>query len=133
MVPKKGAKIGGIWAFLRAKQGDRKARMGRAKKVKAGSERAPKLRSQRHDGRGFQGEGSQSVVSALPATLYRPESYPSPPKRGPIFLLDIPREMPYSGSIGTDPALKSPRTHLTPQRFSSPKFWRRLRAAGTLR
>jgi len=58
---------------------------------------------------------------------------PSPAKRGPISLLDTPREMPYSGTVGTDPALKSPSTRLRPQRFSSTEFWRRLRAAKTLK
>jgi hypothetical protein len=49
-------------------------------------------------------------------------------------LLDIPRKIPYSGPTGTDPALKSPSTRLSPQRFSSipPGAGRRLRAAKTL-
>jgi hypothetical protein len=41
--------------------------MARAKKVKAGSERA-KLRSQRHDGQGFQGRGSSPMVSDVGQT-----------------------------------------------------------------
>jgi hypothetical protein len=61
-------KVEGIGAFLRAKGGRWRARMARAKKVKAGSEQAAKLGSQRHDGGGFQGEGSSPMVPALPAT-----------------------------------------------------------------
>jgi hypothetical protein len=41
--------------------------------------------------------------------------------------------MPYSATIGTDPPLKSPSTRVCPQRFSSTEFWRRLRAAKTLK
>jgi hypothetical protein len=40
--------------------------------------------------------------------------------------------MPYSGSTGTDPALKSSSNRLSPQQFGSLKFWRRLRVATTL-
>jgi hypothetical protein len=50
-----------------------------------------------------------------------------------ILSLDISGELAYSGTVGTDPALESPRTCLCPQRLSSTEFWRRLRVAKTLK
>jgi hypothetical protein len=47
--------------------------------------------------------------------------------------LDIAGELPYSGTVDPDPALESPSTRLCLQRFSSTEFWRRLRAAKTLK
>jgi hypothetical protein len=47
-------------------------------------------------------------------------------------LLDIPWGMAYSGTIGTDPALKSSNTSTRPQPFTSTEFWRRLHVAKTI-
>ena len=72
-------------------------------------------------------------LTAFPAASYRLAREPSPAKSAATSLLDPPSKMPYSGHIGTDPALKSPSTRLPSQRFSSTEFWRRLRAAKTLK